>query len=238
MPLSTILTEAYYFFRNNLRQLATLTVPILLLQVGLQLWLLLEISSMDVNNPQFGAVHMTATMALLIIFSLLISALTLFLEVRSNGHEPTTGMILKASLNFIPGLLLAGVFSGMAIIAPMMILASINPALILLGMIASIYLFSRLAYVNFMVVVDRLTPLAAIKMSFNFSQGIAFKTLLILLLYIPISLVGGTLSALMGEVAFILSFLVEVVAAFFGLFVNIALFRLYMVTRSKIEERA
>ncbi len=238
MPLSTILTEAYYFFRNNLLQLAALIVPILIVQVAVQLWLTLEVSNMDVNNPQFGGLHMAATMGLLLLFSLLISALTLFLEVRSNGHEPTTGVILKASLNFIPGLLLAGVFSGMAIIAPMVLLAAINPALIFIGMVGSIYLFCRLAYVNFMVVVDRITPLAAIKASFVFSRGIAFKTLLIILLYVPLSIVGGTIAAAAGQVAFILTFFVDVFFAFVGLFVNIALFRLYMVTRSKVEERA
>ncbi|MCG9697887.1 hypothetical protein [Shewanella sp. Isolate11] len=237
MSLSAILTEAYNFFRNHISQLAILTVPLLFIQVGIQLWLGMEIRNADLENPQFGASHMVAMMALLLVFSLLIAALTLFMEVRSHGHEPSTGMLLKTSLNFVPGLLLAGVFSGMAIIAPTMILGTLGP-LLLVGMAISIYLFSRLAYVNFMVVVERLTPLQAIKGSFTFSRPIAFKTLMVLLLYIPLSLVGGSLSALAQNVGLPVVLIVEVLVAFFGLFINVALFRLYMVTRSKVEERA
>ncbi|MCE9680120.1 hypothetical protein LZP69_13195 [Shewanella sp. AS1] len=239
MSISAILTEAYYFFRNHIRQLAILTVPILLVQVGIQMWLGMELRAADLENPQFGVPHMVAMMALLLVFSLLIAALTLFMEVRSHGHEPSTGMLLKTSLNFVPGLLLAGVFSGMAIIAPVMILAAFGP-LTLVGLAISIYLFARLAYVNFMVVVERLTPLAAIKGSFQFSRSIAFKTLMVLLLYIPLSLIGGSLSALVEPVGLPLMLVVEVIVAFFGLFINVALFRLYMVSRPtpKVEEEA
>ena len=37
MSLSAILSEAYNFFRNHLAQLAMLTIPLLLIQVGIQL---------------------------------------------------------------------------------------------------------------------------------------------------------------------------------------------------------
>lgn len=124
MSLSAILTEAYNFFRNHLTQLAMLTVPLLLVQVGIQLWLGTEMSKVDLENPQFGAPHMIAMMLLLLIFSVLIAALTLFLELRSQGHNPPTGMVLKASLPFVPPLLLAGVFSGLAILAPVMLFAA------------------------------------------------------------------------------------------------------------------
>ena len=101
----------------------------------------------------------------------------------------------------------------------------------------SIYIFARLAYVNFMVVVERLTPLEAIKGSFKFSGPIAFKTLMVLMLYIPLSLIGGTLSSLAQSVGFPLQLIVEVFVAFMGLFVNVALFRLYMVSRPKLDEQ-
>ncbi len=61
---------------------------------------------------------------------------------------------------------------------------------------------------------------------------------MILLLYIPLAIVSSTIAAAVGQIAFILMYIIDVVFAFLGLFVNIALFRLYMVTRSKIEERA
>ncbi|QQX80617.1 hypothetical protein JK628_01685 [Shewanella sp. KX20019] len=231
MSLSAILTQAFNFFRNNISQLAALTVPVLFIQVGIQLWLSLEISTADLENPQFGTVHMVAMMTLLLVFSFLIAALTLFLEIRSQGHSPSNGMILKTSLNFVPALLLAGVFSGLAVLAPFFVLLAINPMLGIIGLVISIYLFARLAFVNFMVVVERLTPMEAIKRSFTFSGPIALKTITVLLLYIPISLVGSVLAmgTQLGGVP--LQLIGEVIVAFFGLFVNVVLFRLYMVSR-------
>ncbi|MCL1050543.1 hypothetical protein L2755_13025 [Shewanella abyssi] len=235
MSLSAVLTQAFNFFRNNISQLAALTVPVLFIQVGIQLWLSLEISTADLENPQFGTSHMVAMMALLLVFSFLIAALTLFLEIRSQGHSPSNGMILKTSLNFVPALLLAGVFSGLAVLAPFFVLLAINPMLGIIGLVISIYLFARLAFVNFMVVVERLTPMEAIKRSFTFSGPIALKTITVLLLYIPISLVGSVLAmgTQLGGVP--LQLIGEVIVAFFGLFVNVVLFRLYMVSREESD---
>lgn len=235
MSLSAILTQAFNFFRNNISQLAAITVPILFVQVGLQLWLSLEIAAADLENPQFGSLHMAAMMALLLVFSMLIAALTLFLELRSQGHSPSNGLILKTSLSFVPPLLLAGVFSGLAILAPVFILMAINPLLGAIGLVFSVYLFARLAFVNFMVVVERLTPMEAIKRSFSFSGPIVFKTISVLLLYIPLSLIGGTLANAAQRGGLPLQLIVEVAAAFFSLFVNVALFRLYMVSRPEPE---
>lgn len=52
MSLSAILSEAFYFFRNHLLQLAALALPILLVQVGIQLWLGAEFAAMDPKAPQ------------------------------------------------------------------------------------------------------------------------------------------------------------------------------------------
>ncbi|QSX29938.1 hypothetical protein [Shewanella cyperi] len=232
MSLSAILSEAYYFFRNHLGQLAVLTMPLLLLQVGIQAWLGHELAIADATDPKFGAPHFIAVMVLLVIFSILIAALTLFLQLRSDGHELSSGAVLKASLPFVPPLLLAAVFSGMAIVAPVMLFAAFGPFWII-GLSISFYLFARLAYVNFMVVVEHITPLEAIKSSFVFSGPIAFRTMVLLLLYIPLSLVGGTLAQAAQLVGLPLQILVETLFAFIGLFVNVALYRLYMVQRQQ-----
>jgi len=62
--------------------------------------------------------------------------------------------------------------------------------------------------------------------------------LVVLMLYIPLSLIGGTLSSLAQNVGFPLQLIVEVFIAFISLFVNVVLFRLYMVSRPKVEEQA
>ncbi|GAA0792846.1 membrane protein [Shewanella aestuarii] len=184
----------------------------------------------DVENPQFGGIHAAAMMALLLLFSTLIAALTVYLEVRSRGHDVTTAMVFKQSIQFVPPLLLAGVFSGLAILTPVMLFAVFGP-MWLVGLVISFYLFARLAYVNFMVIVEQLTPLEAIKASFVFTGPITTKTIAILMLYIPLSLVGGTLSQIAAQVGFPLQLITDTLFAFLGLFINVALFRLYMVNR-------
>ena len=115
-----------------------------------------------------------------------------------------------------------------------MIFAAFGP-LWLIGLLVSLYLFSRLAYVNFMVVVERLTPLEAIKSSFKFSGPITIKTIAVLLLYVPLSLLAGMFSQVAMQVGFPLQLIVEATFSFLGLFVNIALFRLYMVNRKTAD---
>ena len=237
MPLSAIFTEAYYFFRNHIKQLAALTVPLLLIQVALQFWLGREIRLMDIDHPEFGSGHMFAMMMLLLIFSLLISALTLYMQCRSEGHQPSITNILVSSLHFVPPLLLAAVFSGLAIMAPTMILAAFGPFWVI-GLLASVYIFARLAYVNFMVVTERLTPLKAISASFKFSGPLVFKTMTVLMLYIPLSLLGGAISAALHFAGIPVQIIVETVISFFSLFVNVALFRLYMVNRVFEQKKA
>ncbi|WP_394129394.1 hypothetical protein [Shewanella maritima] len=231
--MSAILTEAFNFFRNHLRQLAALTFPLLIIQVAIQLWIGSEmLAQSQAETPEFGVVHAMAMMALLLIFSLLIAALTLFMEVRSQGHEVTPGRVLMESFTFVPPLLLAGVFSGLAIVMPIVLFAAFGSFWII-GLTISFYLFARLAYVNFMVIVERITPLQAIKASFEFSGPIVLKTLLVLMLYLPISILGGAMASMAQQVGFPAQLVIDTVFAFIGLFVNVALFRLYMVNRQQ-----
>ncbi len=237
MSLSAILTEAYHFYRNHISQLAMLTIPILLLQIGIQTWLGMELKAADEVNPEFGGSHMFAMMALLILFSILIAALTLFLEVRSQGHKVGNLLILKASMPFVPPLLLAGVASGFAIIAPVMLAAAFGP-LWVIGLIPSLYIFARLSFVNFMVVSERLTPFKAIKESFNFTSEWPFllRTCAVLSLYLPISIISSQLTMATESFGPAAELIIATVFGFIGLFVNIALFRLYMVNRRKDDE--
>ncbi len=230
MPLSAILAEAYYFFRNHLAQLAMLTLPILIIELALQLWLGETVLQMDQQAPEFSGTQIVAVLTILLLFTLLIAALTLFMEMRSRGHDPSPWQVLKNSLSFIPGLLLAGVLSGMAIAAPTLILASFGPLLVV-GLGMSLYLLARLSYVNFMLVVEHLSPMQAIRESFMFSQGFTGKTMLVLLCYLPFMMVESALAQLLPEAPDMLNLVLKTAIGFASLYVNVALFRLYRVHR-------
>ncbi|QSX33878.1 hypothetical protein JYB87_01080 [Shewanella avicenniae] len=231
MSLSSILTEAYYFFRNHLWQLASFAVPILAIEIGLQLWLGNTIEQMDQQAPEFNGTQVAVVMTILLLFTLLIAALTLFMELRTAGHQPPAPALIKHSLPYIPGLLLAGVLSGLAIAAPTMLLSAFGPAVVI-GLGISAYLGARLAYVNFMLVVERLSPLQAIRESFMFSQAFTGKTIAVLLLYLPFMMVESLLASAMPDAPFIFNLVLKTVIGFFSLYVNVALFRLYRVNRS------
>ncbi|KFZ37655.1 hypothetical protein HR45_09535 [Shewanella mangrovi] len=230
MPLSSIFTEAYYFFRNHLLQIASFAVPILALEIGLQLWLGKAMEQMDQQAPSFSGGQVAVVLTILLLFTLLIAALTLFMELRTAGHQPTPQAVIKHSIGFIPGLLLAGVLSGLAIAAPTMLLSAFGPAVVI-GLGISAYLGARFSYVNFMLVVEHLSPLQAIRESFVFSQAITGKTIVVLLMYLPFMLVESGIAKLVPDAPFIVNLVIKTLVGFFSLYVNVALFRLYRVNR-------
>ncbi len=71
----------------------------------------------------------------------------------------------------------------------------------------------------------------AIKASFEFSSGLTGTTILVLLSYFPLLLIGSVLSQLGQAGGMPLQLVVDTFVAFIGLFVNVALFRLYRVAR-------
>jgi len=87
-----------------------------------------------------------------------------------------------------------------------------------------------------MVVVERLTPLEAIKGSFSFSGPIVLRTIALLMLYLPLSVVGNLLSGAAAMGGLPLQMLSDTFMSFIGLFVNVALFRLYMVSKKPSVE--
>lgn len=87
-----------------------------------------------------------------------------------------------------------------------------------------------------MVVVERLTPLEAIKGSFSFSGPIALKTIALLMLYLPLAVISSQLVSIAAMGGLPLQMLVDTFMSFIGLFVNLALFRLYMVSKKPTVE--
>ncbi|WP_133408413.1 hypothetical protein [Parashewanella tropica] len=237
MSLSATFTEAFNFFKNHFKQLAIITVPFILIMNAIQMWIGTQIKAVTQDNPEFSSMTLAAVMALVIVFSWLFSSLTLFLEVRSQGHEPNARQIWFNALHFIPAMLLAAVFSGLAIAGPFFVLiAALKEFGALIGLAIALFIGTRLTYVNFMVVSERLTPMKAISSSWKLSGPIILPTLGIVMLYLPLSLIGGALSQVTSQVGMPLQLIVETAVAFFGLFINIALFRLYMLNRGNLSE--
>ncbi len=246
MSLSAILTEAYHFFRNNIKQLFLLIFPISILTSGIKVWLINGLSVIsdsviagEIDTIQIDTSLIIASLGYTVLLTILYASLTLFLEVRSNGYEPKISQVLLTSLNFVPGLLLAGVLSGLVILGPYIILMATFPPLAILGIFVGVFLYIRLLFVYFMIVVERLTPLESIKRSFYFSSPIMLKTVFIVLLNIPFLLVYSLVASVIPEGIFVIDIVTASLFTFFSLIIDVALFRLYMVSRpNKVNEEA
>ncbi|EDQ02357.1 hypothetical protein KT99_02552 [Shewanella benthica KT99] len=229
-----------------MKQLFLLIFPISILMSGIKFWLISVLSVIsdsvvagEMDTVQIDTSLVIAALVYVVLLTILYASLTLFLEVRSNGYEPKTSQVLLTSLNFVPGLLLAGVLSSLAIFGPYIILLTISPLLAILGIFTGIFLYIRLLFVNFMIVVERLTPLEAIKRSFYFSSPIMLKTVAIVLLNIPIILVYSLAAKVIPDGILIIDIVTASLFTFFGLIIDVALFRLYMVSRpNKVDEEA
>ncbi|MBM7072787.1 hypothetical protein JQC92_12220 [Shewanella sp. 202IG2-18] len=235
--MSAVLNEAFHFFKNHLRQLAMLTMPLIIGVVAIQSWLGIELGKMNPEAPQIDGIHLGVMFLGILLFSWLISTLTLFLQVVSDGHNPTVRQVLFTSLNFVPPMLLTMVFTGMAIFGPIFVLiAALKELGALIGIVVSVFIAVRLSYVNFMVVVEHITPLQAIKDSFNFTKPIFFPTLAILLMSLPISLVFTVIATSVSSLGEGAIFVVNIFGFFFSLFVTVALYRLYMLNRENVHD--
>ncbi|GLS82090.1 hypothetical protein [Paraferrimonas haliotis] len=231
MSVSVILTEALNFFRSQGKALFLVCFPLLLVQNGLQMWVNSQLPTAEETQGlevQLEATHYIAVLLLLLVLFHMYACVTLFLHTRSQGQQLNASQIWLGGLHYVPSMMLAGVISAVAVMMAMMpaIISGFFPLAIL-----ALWVGVRLAYVNFMVVVEGATPLASVTECFKFSGAIFWQTLMVLGLLIPISLVTAVADTAVAQGPMVLRIVVNALFAYVGLFITVALFRLYMVNR-------
>lgn len=211
MTVLTLLRDAWYFFHRHAARLALLCLPLLLLESLTRALLV----------PQLGDWQGSADLlAGLLFYPLYGGALILYLDTRTRGLTPGPAALLAMALRLWPSLAL---------------LTALSSLLILLGaslfILPGLWLMVRLAFADFLVVLQGFTPLAALGDSMALTRG-QFWRLFMLMMAVMLPLWGleAVLSDLLGEGDLAPRVLLESLIGFAQLFIIVALYRGFMLT--------
>ncbi|AIS19440.1 membrane protein [Pseudomonas rhizosphaerae] len=207
-----VLRDSFYFFRINLWAIIRLCLPLVVCETLVR-ELVTQASSADVTVMYDVAVG-------LLFYPLYTAALILFLDARTDGYEPQGRHLLSQALHLWPRFAL---------------MAAISTLLIMFGMwlfvLPGLYLMIKLSFAEYLLVLRNLTPLQAMRESFDMTKGKFWPILFTLLsIMIPLWLLDG-LSAMAWSDAqpTPVRLLVDSVNSFLQLLPTVVLFRLFML---------
>jgi hypothetical protein len=152
MNVLAILRDACFFYSRHFLTIVRLCLPLILLEsltrLGIDHWL---------ANDAPPALDLLVG---LIFYPLYVGALILFLDARSRGHDPALGAVYARALPLWPALA---------------VLSGLGTLLILLGaslfVLPGIWVMVKIAFAEYLLVLRGLTPLAALKQSFQLTRG-------------------------------------------------------------------
>ncbi|MCY1208877.1 hypothetical protein D9M68_167290 [compost metagenome] len=215
-----LLRASWYFFSRNAGEIALLCLPAILIeaiaQQGLIAWL-------GADKSQGASIVVS-----MLFYPLYVGALIIFVDSRSHRIRLKPRQVLEMALFRWPSFA---------------VLAAISTLLIMVGVwmlvIPGVYVMIKLAFAEYLLVLEGKSPLDAIKESFALTQG-HFWTILacVLLVMGPIWLVDwfayrelGTTPDPVGTV------ILESFNSFFQLFVSIALYRMFTLVTERATEQ-
>ncbi|MDH0154214.1 YciC family protein [Stutzerimonas stutzeri] len=152
MNVLAILRDAWFFYSRHFLTIVRLCLPLILLEsltrLGIDHWL---------ANDAPPALDLLVG---LIFYPLYVGALILFLDARSRGLDPALGAVYARALPLWPALA---------------VLSGLGTLLILLGaslfVLPGIWVMVKIAFAEYLLVLRGLTPLAALKQSFQLTRG-------------------------------------------------------------------
>src|SRR3979490_410619 len=208
----TVLYDSFYFFRRNLRQIAALCLPLVVIEAFLQ-----QVTANLVGpdaSPAYGL------LVGFLIYPLYTAALILLVDARTRGESPLNRDLLAMALRFWPRFA---------------VLSGISTLLILLGLsmffIPGLCLTVILAFAEYQLVLRGLAPLQAMRESIQLSRGHFWRTAFcIFAVIVPLWLLKDLSLVLYPEPQFpVMSLLIDSANNFLQLFTTVVLFRLFML---------
>ncbi|MBW0238611.1 MULTISPECIES: YciC family protein [Pseudomonas] len=208
----TVIRDSLYFFQRNLVQIATLCLPLVILEAVLQH--IVENAVGPDPSPGYGL------LVGLLVYPLYTGALILFLDARSRGESPRNRELLALALTLWPRFALLSAISTLAIVLGLS-----------LFFVPGIFLTVMLAFSEYRLVLRGEAPLAAMKSSFSMSKGHFLRIFICLLAVLgPLMILKElSLSLLNKDENPLLGVGLESVSSFLQLFVSVVLFRLFML---------
>ncbi len=209
-PLS-VLRDSLYFFRRNLLAIAQLCLPLVVLE-ALAAQMVQQATGPD-GSPMYDiAVG-------LLFYPLYTGALILFLDARSKGLQPLKRNLLAATLRMWPYFAL---------------LAATSTVLIMLGlslfMLPGLYVLVKLVFSEYLLVLRGLTPMSAMRESFQLTQGHFVRTLTCVLgAMLPLGAIEVATSVVWPDPGHWAQLMLDSLNGFLQLYTSVVLYRLYML---------
>lgn len=211
-----VLRDSFYFFRINLWAIMRLCLPLVVVE-ALARELVARVSGPDTTVMYDVAVG-------LLFYPLYTAALILFLDARTDGYEPQGRHLLGKALHLWPRFAL---------------MAAISTLLIMFGMwlfvLPGLYLMIKLSFSEYLLVLRNISPLQAMRESFDMTKGKFWPILFTLMtIMIPLWLLDG-LSAMAwtDTQPTPLRLLIDTINSFLQLLPSVVLFRLFMLMGNK-----
>lgn len=208
----TVLRDSLYFFRRHLLSIAGLCLPLVIIEA---LCVQLLYTQLGKDAPMgYGL------LVGLVFYPLYSAALILYLDARSDGHEPLKRNLMARALQLWP------TFALMVLLSSLLIMAGIS-----LFILPGIWVMTNLVFAEYLLVLQGRSPMEAMRGSFQMVKGNFWRILVCMLgVMAPLWLFNGiTLELLPEQANPVLELLVNVVNSFLQLFSTVVLFRLYML---------
>lgn len=208
----TVLRDSLYFFRRHLASIAGLCLPLVLLEAVCSQLLYDQLG--DNASPAYGL------LVGLLFYPLYSAALILYLDARTDGHEPLKRNLMARALQLWPS------FALLVMLSSLLIMAGIS-----LFILPGIWVMTNLVFAEYLLVLQGRAPIQAMRESFQMVNGNFWRIFVCMLgVMAPLWLFNGiTLGLLPDQVNPVLELLVNVVNSFLQLFSTVVLFRLYML---------
>ena len=210
-PLS-VLRDSLYFFRRHLISIAGLCLPLVIIEALCSQLLYDQLG--DDASPAYGL------LVGLLFYPLYSAALILYLDARTDGHEPLKRNLLARAVQLWPS------FALLVLLSSLLIMAGIS-----LFILPGIWVMTNLVFAEYLLVLQGRPPIEAMRGSFQMVKGNFWRILVCMLgVMAPLWLFNGiTLELLPEQANPVLELLVNVVNSFLQLFSTVVLFRLYML---------
>ena len=215
-----LLRDSWYFFSRNVGEIVLLCLPTILIeaisQQGLIAWL----------GP--GKSQGASIVVSMLFYPIYIGALIIFVDSRSHRIRLKPRQVMEMALFRWPSFA---------------VLAAISTLLIMVGVwmliLPGVYVMIKLAFAEYLLVLEGKSPLDAIKESFELTKGHFFTILSCVLLVMgPIWLVDWfAYRELANSPDPVGTVLLESFNSFFQLFVSVALYRMFTLVTERATEQ-
>ena len=214
----SILRDAWFFYSNNLRTIALLCLPLIVLESCVRLlverWL--GTNALPAQELLTG----------ILFYPLYVGSLILFLDARTQGYHPGVRQVWARMLPLWPALA---------------VLAALGTLLIVLGaslfVLPALWVMVKIAFAEYLLVLRGLTPLQALKQSFVQTRG-HFLPILgsMLAVLLPVWLLDvGLARQFWGDAtpSAGLAILVDGIVGLLQLLATVVLFRCFMLSSAQ-----